>query len=511
MGRTASWLLSCLAIGMTCASAVHAEPRSIQDFMSFQEKWPQLAKSSAPFQLEGRYAFFSAKEMRFANCPLRFILPENHPFRPGMSRVVEVTGRLLVQGNDPIFQISTIASRPDDLETLRIRRAAIDAARPEGWYQLADWAMERGTFYNDVVLKGEALSLREVGIEIERNALAADDYRGLIELARKAVGLGLSEEYSRGLRFTAFRKHYALLLQAPQPELAEFATYLRKELRGGNKILAAIPADRQARYQADPIGNYLNARPEERDLYDRLFVIEVELQRIERDARPDGSNGNIIADRIQSTIPERADLVEPYRQKELDFQVSRVGAMTRQEMLQLAQRFEDRQEPERALEVKRNWLTAREPGLRRERGRGLCDLAEDWITLVGDPEMARKFYMEAYRVDPGYPLSTVWLTNNGYVLHAGEWIPAAEAPPRGDEELQAAIRDGRVILGMNRSQVQAALGVAPSSVVRFPTREGLREVLIFQDAAVTVHLKAARPQSEPTVVEIGAIRTTLSR
>jgi hypothetical protein len=125
--------------------------------------------------------------------------------------------------------------------------------------------------------------------------------------------------------------------------------------------------------------------------------------------------------------------------------------------------------------------------------------------------MARKFYMEAYRIDPGYPLSTVWLTNNGYVLHAGEWIPAAEAPPRGDEELQAAIRDGRVILGMNRSQVQAALGVAPTSVVRFPTREGLREVLIFQDAAVTVHLKAARPQSEPTVVEIGAIRTTLSR
>lgn len=501
MTRWFALLYFTLALG---TSALAVEPRSIQDFMESEEKWPQLAKASVKWRLEGRYAFLGQTEMRFTKCPLRFLMPTGKVLNTKGAKVVEVTGHLAEQDKEIVFVIEDISTYPDGEEQLRIRRAGVDPRRPEGWYELADWITRRGTFYSDESLLAKAGELRRNGIDLERTELESDNYKGLLALATKALNFGLTTEYAREMAHAAYRKQYEIALRPKQnTNVDELTALLKKQLKGGAKYLAAVDPDVQNDYQEDPLTVYANANAGERDIYDRLFVIELELSRIKRDAEEDGSNGEEIAGRVETFLPEYPELAEQYRNMGLDYLVSRIGLMTRQEMLDLGKKFEAREEPERVAEVRREWLRAREPGMRRDRGRGLCNLAEDWITLLSDEKQAAELYIEAYKVDPGYPESTRWLEANDYVLYGGKWIPKDEAPMQMETKIDTAIREGRIVEGMTIEQVRDAMGTEPTTTLRLPSSRGLTQVLIYADSGLTVRFFRRTHLDEVRVVSIG--------
>lgn len=482
---------------------LHAEPYSIEEFMAMQEKWSVFVKNSPTFHLEGRYGVIGKNSMVFTGCPLQFHFPPNTTFTAGSARNMEVSGRLMQDGKTTYFQIDKIEVRLNDAERLHKFQAELDHRKPEEWYSLADWAIGRAKFYNDSSLREEGMSLRKSGIEIERGELPSDATEKLLALADKAVNLQLPTEFAREMRHCAYRNQYAAMQRTGKKDWDSFVALLKEQLAGGKKFLLAVDADLQMKYTADAIKVYAEASSDVRTELERYFVIEIERLRIERDAKPDGSNGTQIAARLEGFLPEYASLAEEYRQKEMDYRVSRVTTLTRQEMLDLCKVFEDRKEPDRVLEVKRNWLKAREPGMRRDRGRGLCDLAEDWVTLVGDKDTATALYIDAYKADPGYPPSTIWLSNNGYVLHRGEWMTKEEVPTSArDEEMASAIREGRIIIGMTAEQVRAAMGVKPSSRLVFPTSRGLTELISFADAGLTVRLFRRTHLEQLTVVSI---------
>ncbi|MCA9030964.1 MAG: hypothetical protein KDA66_09160 [Planctomycetaceae bacterium] len=495
--------LLCFAV-ICGANALAVEPRPIQDFMEVEEKWPQLAKTSTRWHLEGRYAFLGKTEMRFTKCPLRFLLPPGTVLNTKGAKVVEVAGYLEEQDKEIVFVIENIATYPDGEEQLRLRRAGVNPSRPEGWYELADWVSRRGTFYSDETLLGKATELRQNGIALERTALDSDDYKGLLELAQKALNFGLSTEFAREMQHAAYRRQYEIALRPKQnTNIDELTSLLKKQLKGGAKHLAAVDPDVQKDYLEDPLTVYANGNAAKRDIYDRLFVIDLELARIQRDAKEDGSNGEEIAERIETFLPEYPELAEQYRKMELDYLVSRVGRMTRQEMLDLGKKFEAREEPDRVAEVRRDWLTALEPRMRRDRGRGLCNLAEDWITLLSDKEKAVELYIEAYKIDPGYPVSTRWLEENGYVLYGGKWIPEDEAPVRMETVIDTAMREGRVIEGMTVEQVLTALGTEPTTKLQLPSSRGLTQVFVYGDSGLTIRFFRRTHLDESKVVAIG--------
>ncbi|MCA9081428.1 MAG: hypothetical protein KDA58_12770 [Planctomycetaceae bacterium] len=499
-----SWfrLLAVLLLTFGVSGMVQAEPRSIEEFMTFKDKWPQLVQASSTWNLEGRYGFIAAGEMRFAQCPLKFLLPGDERFAPRNSNVVEVTGKLVLDGKDVVFQVSRIVPRPSDMQTLASRRALLNTRQSEAWYALGDWALGRGTFYNDDDLKVAAHELFQQGIETERIALKTGQVEELLALATKAESYRVNTPYVRELRHQAYREQFDLIKADPKADLGELVLKLKEQFPASGRRLPAYDADTERKYQADPLAEYAAARTDLRDIYDRLFVLELEMLRIGKRIKADGSNGNEIAALYETMIPERPELPQQFREKELDYHFSRVASMTRTEMLELSEKFVAREEPGRGLAVKENWLKAREPRMRRDGARGLCEFAEDWITLTEDYETARGLYIEAYRLNPGYPPSTVWLEANGYVLHQNKWIPADQAPPSGDAEMRKAIEEGRVLLGMTSEQVRSALGTVPTRTLRFARSRGATELLVFETSGLVVRMDRDDHRAPLKVVEI---------
>ncbi|MCA9087145.1 MAG: hypothetical protein KDA90_00760 [Planctomycetaceae bacterium] len=494
-------LLSGFLVLLLCGIS-QAEPRSIEEFMSFKDKWPQLASATSTWNLEGRYGFIGKEEMRFAQCPLKFLLPPDTRITTRNSNVVEVVGSLRKDGNDIVFEIRKLSSRPSDLTTLGLKRAALVATDPQAWYGLGDWAIGRGSFYSDEELKFEARKLYLLGVETERGLIKTGDFAALQTLARKAMEYSLHSEVSRDLKHQAHRERFDIAKTQPKANLSELILLLKEDLPAAGRPLSFVNPELVQAYSKDPVKAYTAASPQTRDQYDRLFAVELEMLRITRDIKPDGSNGNAIADRIATFVPERTELVDPYRVNELNYHVSRIPAMTRQEMLDLAAKFEQRNEPERVIEVKQSWLKARETRLRRDGARGLCELAEDWITLLEDYETARSLYIEAYKTNPGYPPSSIWLEANGYVLHQNKWIPKDQAPPDGDAAMLAAIQQGRVLMGMTEAQVRSALGTIPTSTLRFARSRGSTELLVFETAGLVIRLDRQNHIEPSRVVEI---------
>lgn len=493
-----------LFLALSGAALAQSEPRSIEEFVSIQEKWPDLVGTT--WRLEGRYSVVADGTMKFVNCPIPFLLPDD--IRRPRSRVYEVTGRLERDGREFQFRVSALKPRPDDLEIVLRQRLAIDATDPEAWYKVADWARNRGEFYKDDALLDEAAKLNREGILREYREIDPAEEQALTALIRKARGKRVDSSTLTSMLHDGLRARYADILKNDRndPAYGTLLAAIAKELPGAIKPLEEYPEELAKRYTEDPRATHTEADRQKRPTLHRLFYVDVMLARITRQARPDGSNGMEIAARIAADVPERSDLVTFYEERELDFRRKQVDVMTRRAMLELARQLEDRDRTEQAEEVKRAWLLAREPLLRDDGARGLVDLAEDWIGLLDDRQSATRFYMAAWKENPDYAPAVTWLKENGYVLDQDRWVRAADVPDHTDVVMDRAVREGRVLPGMTAAQVRAALGTAPDQVTRFATRGRITELWVYESSAITVRLSRRNRPEESIVDSVEPLR-----
>jgi hypothetical protein len=490
--------LCILVLTVSGAALAQSEPRSIQEFVAVKEKWPDLVGTN--WRLEGRYSVVADGTMKFANCPVPFLLPEKI-HRP-QSRVYEVTGRLEREDGEFQFRIATLKPRPDDLEVVLRMRAAIDTTDPEGWYQVADWARNRGEFYQDNALLDEAAKLNREGILREYRSIAPANEEALTALIRKARSKRVDSTTITGMLHDGLWARYEDILKRNRddPAYGALLAQIARDLPGARTPLEEYPEELAGQYGEDPRTLHAETDTRSRPTLHRLFYLEAMLARITRQAKPDGSNGMEIAARIAADVPERPELVTFHEDRELDYRRKQVDVMTRRAMLELVGQLEERDRTEQASEVKRQWLRAREPLLRDDGARGLVDLAEDWIGLLDDRETATRFYMAAWKENPDYAPAVAWLKENGYVLNQDRWVPAAEVPDHTDVVMDRAVREGRVLPGMTAAQVRSALGTAPDQVTRFATRGRITELWVYESSAITVRF-SRRNRPEESIVE----------
>jgi hypothetical protein len=170
--RTANALTSIVVV-LAATTAFAQEAESIQRFVGRKDQWSAL--TGARFVLEGRVGPTSGSTFQFDRCDLIFRLKPGMPVLSRETRVAEVSGKLVREGARIYFDVESLKRRESDAETLRMRRSKIDTARPEEWFQLADWAAGRGEFYEDSELKERAEELREIGLTAESRRLKPND------------------------------------------------------------------------------------------------------------------------------------------------------------------------------------------------------------------------------------------------------------------------------------------------------------------------------------------------
>ncbi|WP_437186856.1 hypothetical protein SH668x_000222 [Planctomicrobium sp. SH668] len=486
------------------SSELFAQVKSIEEFMTFQEKWKNFVASEYEWTIEGRYSGIADSTMTFTNCPLPFRLKSEHISARGITGVVEVVGRIVQEEKGLAFRVEKLTTAPRDLDRLKGMESTIPVNQPDKWYQVAGWARNRSAFYNDRELLAGAAEVEKKGVLAElRNADPLDQMTFAAAL-KKAEEKGLDPTVRQQYLYNSFVKRLEDLRTKPFSEPA-FQSLLAQ-------IGARFPASltKISTYSEEVNQNYIKhgkeayavGSAEERNRLERLLAIDIISSLILQGAQADGSNGFSIADKVRQEIPERTDLESKYEELGTTWYVDRLPKLTQSQLQELTARLEKYGTPEQVVDVKTSWLLSREAAYRQEGARGLDDFAQQWLSLLNNSEMAYQLYVEAWRLNPEYPPAIAWLKSRGYRLVNQSWISEEELANMPLSPIEQAVRDGRVEIGMTAAQVQAALGVAPSSLTRSASRKVVSEWWVYKGAAIVVRLEKKGFAAESIVVGI---------
>lgn len=469
-----------LSFAVLAPIAEAAEPAtwSIETFNSKRDDWETLV--GIPLKVEGRYSSLGKDLLRFTNCPLSFVLSPDVPPPAAKSRRVEVTGRLTKQEGKLVFRVERLRELPSELVELRTRARQFRNAAPSDWYELGDWGAGRAKFYEDAELARAAREIYTQGILLERDRLPRDEVEGLLALADKAKQFGLTESLRSELAYEGLQRRWDALRRndgSPE-ELEALAAAIAERLPESRTPLNPPQPRLHEKYRTSPLGVYRDSGSDDRQKLHRIFYTDVALRIILQQAREDGRNGFDVAQKIDEQVPEQRALAESYRDRAMTFRLARIGTAGRQDALNLAEQFRQRNQPEKARETLRNWIKSREPLLRQDGTAGLIRLADDYLSLLEDDRTAAALLIEAYELDPQLEETATRLSRLGYQLRDGKWLNPRQAANEPEDPVRQAMREGRVIVGMSDEEVRKSLG-RPTSIARAATAAHVSEIWIY--------------------------------
>jgi hypothetical protein len=496
----AGWINTATAVAQTPLLFVEAYNRLLEE---------KEVAVSVDYRIEGRISSIAPNLLKLQKCSQIFRPAKGKTFGkpPSKRGVVELFGRLQVVDRKRVIVVSSIRFLDDDSAMYELKRKALRRNMPDDWYRLARWAGRRAEFYDDDQLRKQTIEANRHGVELQRKQLTDINPATLLALAKRATDLRLPDGIRQQYVHQAHRTTWDRLQKTKRPDMTLLLTALKTQLPGVTERLPTPQPELEKTYRANPLGVYRQADEKARRKLHRIFYSDVLLASILQTAESDGSSGFDIADRIDKQLPEQHNLAERHRERELKDRLAHVDRLTRQEMLDLADRFRRRKQPEAAGKAVETWLEATETQLRKEGPIGLMNAAEEYIDLLEDREKGVALLKEAYKLSPESERIAERLMQLEYRLVDGKWIPAGQVKERPLDPIQKAIREGRVIEGMTATQVRSTLGTA-TSVTRIATAGQISELWIFGErnaTRITVHLLRRTPRSPLTAVRVAQV------
>jgi tetratricopeptide (TPR) repeat protein len=484
-GQRQSWrrgLSTVAGVVFLCASVANAqtEVRSIEQFNKLKSQLQRLAADRTPLKVEGRHSTMSDVGLLFQNCDVWFRPVRDQVFKNPTKwpRMIEVHGHMAQQRGKFVFVVQKMLRRPSDLRRLQIDELGIRGDAVEQRYQLAKWAAARAAFYDDKVLRQRAEALFRRGLTAEREKLADGDTGGLFALADKAAGFKLPASLQLEFRHEACQKIWSESPDEQDKDVHKLLETMLKLLPGCTKTLKSPQTKFEEKYWANPLSVYRDADETARLQLHRIFFRHVLLSTIVNEGTEKTKNGFQIADEIDKQVPERHDLAEEYRDRQLADELAHVAFSTRPEAERLAGRFRERKQPEKAQQALQLWLDAREKQLRPDGAAGLWQLAEEYLSVMSDRPKAVSLLVEAYELSPESKEIAERLTRLGYRLTNGKWLSTSEVGALPETPLARSMREGIVAVGMTSEQVRKTLG-SPTGIMRVATSGQINDVWIY--------------------------------
>lgn len=479
-----------------------AADRSIQNFLSQREQWPRLLGVTQT--LEGRLSTFNSRSLRFRNCPIPFQIAGPIPKLDDTFKNVEVTGQLERQNGRIVFMVKSLQKQPGDLEQFVRDESRLDRTKPRDWYALAEWGMKRAEFYDDQKLKQKALEAYQTGIKQEYDQLAVKEPDALMRLADRAKEFQLDPQLINGFKHEALIREWEDLTKQKQNDQKTFVAKLLKVFPSAKTPQKQdLPAERK-RYLENPVEVFNQADKASRERLVRWFYAQILLDNILKELSAGGSNGFDIAARIEKQVPERAELVKQYQVMQLDFDLNRVGELSRQYVLDLSAEYKKRGDEKKAKQTLVNWLEARRKKLDAGDADGRVSLARDLIEITENREAATELLLAAWKLNPKSAEAAALLGRLGFMLQKDQWLNPQQVKEFRDDPIRKAIRNGTVIAGMNRDQVRKVLG-APTQVGRSISGGAVNELWIYGEASnqsLIVQLARKQRDEEFKVIRI---------
>lgn len=494
----------CLCFSAFSVTPVEAVDLSVKEFMAQEETWNKLENQS--LRIEGRYLSVGKRIIRFENCSAVFKATRDLSRPQRRTRTIEVTGQLVPQGTRHVFEIAGYRELPSDEERFRRELSRIREGEFAKIESVCRWAVDRGRFYDDNEMVASARNRYQSELERLR-AKTPDQPEFLLDLATRAWKFGVEESYVDELRHAAYAQQWKTLdlAEPDMRQLEALGRTIRKELTDADKPLTSSNEKTVTAYLRNPIAAYVKGNSKSRLAMHRMLHNAVWMKRILAIATPNGSNGDAVADLFEKNLPEHRDLALQFRNRKLEYDASRVAALTRNEMLDVSQQFAERDDAARAESVRRDWLKSREKPLRDRGTSGLIELARGYVDLLDDREAAARLLFQAHDDNPDSAALVKAFQDLGYRQVDGQWIAAAELGKQRKRKRGPIVG---VRVGMTELEVNRQLG-APDSIARTATAGLVTELWIYGQRGTNrtvIQLTRSKADDTARVIKVNNVR-----
>lgn len=456
-------LIGCLWLGGSSASA---QVWSVKHLQASKADWDKFVDT--PMAVEGRVASVLKNQLRLHKCDLAFTTTEELARLATNTRNVELSGRMRKENGKLTFEVANLKSIPADIDQFHTRELAIKGNRADDWYALAEWARERGDFYDDAALKEATRLCLTRGIANEVRAVPKDDFSARLKLADKAAGFKLPASVSQDMRHETFRDWWqTATVNNPDvvKALMELETQLRTVWPDAFRPLADWPDELAAEYVKDPLVTFHDADPLEQRQLQRVFAVQVLIRRITREAADDGRNGTEIAEKLAAAVPDQRKLAEAYRDKALTYRLSQIATATRPEALALSEEFRQKNRGAQAVDTLRKWLAAKEAQRTSQADApSLIALADDYRQWLKDDVRAVALLKAAHRLEPQSEDVASRMQELGYELRGVGWEPIKPAVP-AHKAVPMPGSEAPIAIGMTAAELQERIGQPQSRTI----------------------------------------------
>lgn len=514
--RAFARLLILLVVLITSSASVFAMGESVESFVKLKSKWEELVGSK--FLLQGRVSGTTDYILGLQGCSIEFRSKEKLPRFDVKKDVLEVSGELArdERTNLIYFKLSSIKKLESDDRLFERQKLGLLRNDPQKWYELGNWAVQRGTFYKDNELIQKGKSCFEEALRIERSTMQDRTPERLLELGRKANELTGNDLFRQQVQHEATNIEWTAALKGrtTADELLGLAEQLGRKLPGSDQKLTEADLALRDAYMQAPIETYDSTllskelSPEQRTArlhkIHRVIFSELVLESAKRRLKKDGSNGKAVAAELLRLLPEQVELATKYREAEYSARLIGFSKLSFSEMTALRKELSELGRVEESKDLHLKWFANRDEVLRKQTAAELVELAALYHVGYEGPRDKRRIVLdllfEAEGKRPGIPDAKELFGIYGYRQYEGRWLTEAEISAQENSPIALAIREGRVIAGMSPQQVRRVLGT-PTSVTKFVTPKQVTEYWVYRDSRFSV--KLTRPASRPDAVVAG--------
>lgn len=502
-------LLAALMVLLPGAVAV-GQTMTVPEVLKLKPHWKKMADEGRKLNFEGRFNGRIGESFRVEKLDVEFRLPGSIrlPDRMRERQRLDITGKFALNGQRMAFLVSELTIRETDLERLAKRVEALPKDQPDALLRLADDFSEIAEFYDDDALLSAIEDIRLRSVQLMRQ-LSSGDVPQLAKVVEVAEAQKVSNTLLQAIGFEILLAQWKA-----QTESSELVKSVQK-LSGWDKPEMEIPDRLKQGFPKDAVKLYDEGNVRDREVLHRLLYRTVRGEQLQAMVKPDGSNGLELAGLVRDELPEEIAMAATFEQREVDYRLGRVSELSRREMQQLLELLNGLKRSDGQAAIISKWLAAQEKRFGTLELAGVLRVSDEYLFVFEqwkNPahqqkgiDLLKSAWAIAAVESPGDAVQIAdRLKVLGWEHLNGKWLTMQQMETLPKDDIQIAIRDGRVVKGMTAQQVAQTLG-QPERISRFGSARVMREMWTYDgtgSAGLVVRLrKSLLSRADQLVVE----------
>ena len=502
-------LLSALMFLLIGTSAV-GQTITVPEVLKLKPQWKKLADEGRKLNFEGRFNGRIGDSFRVEKLDVEFRLPGSIrlPDRMRERQRMDITGKFAVNGQRMTFLVSELTIRETDLERLAKRVEAVPKDQPDALLTLADDFAEIAEFYGDDALSSELEDIRLSSVQLMRQ-MASGDVSRLAKVVDVAKAQKVNNAFLQAIGYEI------LLTQWKARTASSELVKSIQQLNGWNKPEMEIPDRLKQGFPKEAVKLYDDGNVQDREILHRLLYRTVRGEQLQAMLKPDGSNGLELAGLVRDELPEEVAMAANFEQREVDYRLGRIPELSRREMQQLLELLDGLKRSNGRDTIIAEWLAAQEKRFGTSELAGVLRVADEYLFVFEQwknsahqqkgIDLLKSAWAIAAVESPGDAVQIAErLKVLGWEHLNGKWLTTQQMETLPKDDIQIAIRDGRVVKGMTAQQVAQTLG-QPERISRFGSAKVMREMWTYDgtgSAGLVVRLrKSLLSRADQLVVE----------